>query len=101
MKDTVWQDVRIYALGYGLAILLTGISFAIVFFHLLVPHTAFILILVLALIQVVVHLRCFLHISFRKSAREDLHLILFSAIVIVLMVGGTFIVLFNLDSRMM
>ena len=56
---------------------------------------------ILALVQVTVHLRCFLHVSFKRPAREDLHLVMFSAIVILLMVGGTFIILFDLDTRMM
>ena len=58
-------------------------------------------VLVLALIQVIVHMRCFLHISLKRSARADLQLILFSAMIILLMVGGTLVVLFNLSARMM
>ena len=57
--------------------------------------------LALALVQMVVHFRFFLHISLAKSARDDLQLILFSTLIMVLMVSGTLVVLFNLRHRMM
>jgi cytochrome o ubiquinol oxidase subunit IV len=101
LSSSVRRDLAAYGIGYALAIALTGISFAIVFFRLLEPRPAFVIILILALVQVTVHLRCFLHVSFKRPAREDLHLVMFSAIVILLMVGGTFIILFDLDTRMM
>jgi GH15 family glucan-1,4-alpha-glucosidase len=49
----------------------------------------------------IVHFRFFLHISLRKSARDDLQLMLFSALIVILMVSGTLIILFNLRARMM
>ncbi len=49
----------------------------------------------------VVHFRFFLHITFGKSTREDLQLILFSALILTLMVSGTLVILFNLRARMM
>ena len=42
-----------------------------------------------------------LHIRLRKSARDDLQLILFSALIMILMVSGTLVILFNLRARMM
>ena len=63
--------------------------------------TTLALVLGLALIQMVVHFRFFLHISRRKSARNDLQLILFSTLIVILMVSGTLIILFNLRARMM
>ena len=47
-----------------------------------------------------VHFRCFLHISLKRSSRHDLQLILFSALIIVLMVSGALVILFNLHQRM-
>ena len=55
----------------------------------------------LALVQVVVHFRCFLHISLARSSRDDLQLVLFSTLIVVLMVSGTLVVLLNLRQRMM
>jgi cytochrome o ubiquinol oxidase operon protein cyoD len=95
------RDLATYATGYGLALLLTGCAFAIVYFHLLSKPGEFAAVLALAFIQVLVHMRCFLHIDFRRSARADLQLILFSTVIICLMVGGTLVILLNLQARMM
>jgi cytochrome o ubiquinol oxidase operon protein cyoD len=101
ISPSLRRDFITYCFGYLAALSLTGIAFACVFYRLLPPVQTFALVLVLALIQVVVHMRCFLHISLKRSARADLQLILFSAMIILLMVGGTLVVLFNLSARMM
>lgn len=100
-SESIGRDLATYGIGYILAVLLTGLSFGIIYFRLLAPHTALVVILVLALIQVLVHLRCFLHVGLTRSSREDLQLILFSAIIIIAMVAGTFVVIDNLNHRMM
>ncbi|MBW4025175.1 MAG: cytochrome-c oxidase [Proteobacteria bacterium] len=101
ISPSLRRDFLTYALGYGLAIVLTGISFAFVFYRLLVPQAVFGVVLFLAVIQIVVHMRCFLHISLKQSARSDLQLILFSTLIIILMVGGTLIVVLDQNARMM
>ncbi|HTI00960.1 MAG TPA: cytochrome C oxidase subunit IV family protein [Acidisoma sp.] len=95
------RDLATYVTGYGLALLLTGGAFAIVYFHLFSKPAEFAAVLALAFIQVLVHMRCFLHVDFKRSARADLQLILFSTMIICLMVGGTLVILFNLQARMM
>ena len=90
-----------YLVGYGLALLLTCIAFGVVYLRLLGARQAFYTVLGLGLAQMLVHFRCFLHIDLRRSARADLQLILFSGLIIALMVGGTFVILFNLQQRMM
>jgi len=88
-------------MGYGLALLLTLLAFGLVSLHLLPGRQAFYTVLGLGFVQMVVHLRFFLHIDLTRSARADLQLILFSTLIIALMVGGTLVVLFNLHGRMM
>ena len=90
-----------YAVGYGLALLLTCAAFGLVYLHLLGVRAAFYTVLGLGLAQMVVHFRCFLHIDLKRSARADLQLILFSTLIIALMLGGTLVILFNLQHRMM
>jgi len=53
-----------------------------------------------ATIQVLVHLRYFLHLDLTSTPRENLVAIVFTAILIVLMVGGSFWIMFDLHSRM-
>jgi len=95
------RETRSYVIGYALALALTAAAFAVVQVHTLAPRATFGVILALALIQMVVHFRFFLHISLGSSSRHDLQLILFSALIIALMVSGTLILLFNLRGRMM
>ena len=90
-----------YVVGYFAALALTLLAFALVHWHLAQPATALGIVFALALVQIVVHFRCFLHVTLRGSARDDLQLILFSTLIVALMVGGTLIVLFNLRMRMM
>jgi cytochrome o ubiquinol oxidase operon protein cyoD len=95
------DEIRSYAIGYGVALALTGAAFATVHWPGFVSTTTLAIVLGLALIQMIVHFRFFLHISLRKSARDDLQLMLFSALIVILMVSGTLIILFNLRARMM
>ena len=90
-----------YVAGYTLALGLTLAAFGLVWLHLLSGRTAFYVVLALGLVQMLVHFRCFLQIDLRRNSRADLHLLLFSTMIIALMVGGTLVVLFNLYHRMM
>ena len=78
-----------------------GAAFAAVHWPSFASTTTLAIVLGLALVQTVVHFRFFLHISLRKSARDDLQLILFSMLIVILMVSGTLVILFNLRARMM
>ena len=100
-SDSKRDEIRSYAIGYGLALTLTGAAFATLRWPSFASTTTLAVVLGLALVQMVVHFRFFLHISLRKSARDDLQLILFSTLIVILMVSGTLIILFNLRARMM
>lgn len=95
------RETLTYLIGYALALVLTAAAFAAVHWSIASAGTTFAIVLTLALVQIVVQFRCFLHISLAKSAREDLQLVLFSTLIVILMVGGTLVILFNLRERMM
>jgi cytochrome o ubiquinol oxidase operon protein cyoD len=94
------RDLRPYLTGFALALILTAIPFALVAFNPLPKPTTLIIIGVAAAIQVLVHLRYFLHLDLTSTPRENLVAIVFTAILIVLMVGGSFWIMFDLHSRM-
>lgn len=94
-------DLVTYGVGYSLALTLTSVAFALVHWRWADPSSALAIVFSLALVQIVVHFRCFLHVTLRGPARDDLQLILFSTLIVLLMVGGTLVVLFNLRMRMM
>ncbi len=68
--DSKRDELRSYAIGYVLALALTGAAFAMVRWPSFDSATTLAIVLGLALVQMVVHFRFFLHISFRKSARD-------------------------------
>lgn len=94
-------ETALYLYGYGLALALTCAAFALVHWQWASGSLALGIVFGLALVQAVVHFRCFLHIDLKRNARDDLQLLLFSTLIVLLMVGGTLVVLFNLRERMM
>lgn len=92
--------LRTYAVGYAGSLALTGAAFAAVRWPSVASRTTFGIVLALGLVQMVVQFRCFLHIGLKRSSRHDLQLILFTALIIALMAGGTLVLLFNLKGRM-
>ena len=90
-----------YLKGFVLALLLTGVPFGLVVANLLPPFTTLVVIAVLAVVQVMVHLRYFLHIDLKETPRENLLALAFAAVLIFLMVGGTLWIMLDLNARMM
>ncbi|MBB3173672.1 cytochrome o ubiquinol oxidase operon protein cyoD [Endobacter medicaginis] len=84
------DELRSYVVGIVLAVLLSGVSFALVAWHPASLRTTLWVISVAAALQALVHFRCFLHIDLSRQKRDDLSLIVFSVLVILLMVGGSF-----------
>ncbi len=95
------HDLHNYLAGLLAAGTLSALAFALVYWSPLPRATTLVLVAVLALLQVVAHLRYFLHINLGRQKREDLQLILFSSLILVLMAGGTLWLLANLADRMM
>ena len=94
------HGLRTYLIGFVLAVVLTAIPFYVVITHALPPQRALMLIAGAALLQVLVHLRFFLHLNFTTTPKENLLAIVFTAVLIFIMVGGSFWIMFDLHSRM-
>ena len=94
------HGLRTYLIGFVLAVVLTAIPFYVMITHALPPQRALMLIAGAALLQVLVHLRFFLHLNFTSTPRENLLAIVFTAVLIFIMVGGSFWIMFDLHSRM-
>lgn len=95
------HELRTYLLGLGLAVILTAVPFALVYWRMATTASLWIIIGCLATVQAVVHFRCFLHLSLARENADKILLILFTAVLLILMVGGTVWVLGDLHSRMM
>lgn len=99
MAQAERREFYSYIWGVGLALFLTLVPFALVQWAVMAGRALFITIGVFALIQMIVHFRFFLHIGFRRK-REDLQLILFSALLLFIMVAGTIWIMADLGIRM-
>ena len=93
--------LKSYLTGFALAAILTAIPFALVATDLLSRSSALAIIAVAATAQVLVHLRYFLHLDLTSTPRENLVAIVFAAVIILMMVGFSFWIMFDLHHRMM
>lgn len=99
--DAARRRLKIYLTGFVLALVLTVIPFGLVAQGLLSPALTIAAIAVAAVIQVLVHLRFFLHLDLKSTPRENLLVLAFAAILIGIMLGGSFWIMFDLHYRMM
>jgi cytochrome o ubiquinol oxidase operon protein cyoD len=93
------QELRAYLIGFGSSVLLTAVPFILVALHKDARLTLWTL-EICAVIQVIVHLRYFLHLGLRGQHRDDLQLVLFTILILLILIGGTVWILTNLTGRM-
>ncbi|MXO67013.1 cytochrome o ubiquinol oxidase subunit IV [Altericroceibacterium endophyticum] len=99
-QESAASEIKSYATGFIVSLLLTVGAFAALLSDL--PSTwKIVLICVAALLQIIVHMRNFLHLSFSGGqSREDLLLVLFSVCLLAIMAGGTWYIMSDLGGRM-
>ena len=95
------RSLRTYLTGFVLALILTVIPFGLVALGALPRMPTLIIIAILAVIQVLVHLHYFLDLNLSSTPRENLLAIAFATILIMIMVGGSLWIMFDLHHRMM
>ena len=91
---------RTYVTGLVLALVLTAIPFVVVATNALQRSPTLIVVGVAAILQILVHLRYFLHLDLKSTPRENLAAIAFAVILIFIMVGGSLWIMFDLNGRM-
>lgn len=98
--DAYRRDLHTYLWGLALALTLTAAPFALVYWHAIATSWLLIAIGVFGLVQALVHFRCFLHVNPPHENVDELLLVLFTVIILVMMAGGTVWVLGDLHARM-
>jgi len=93
-------DRRSYIVGFVLAVVLTAVPFGLVATHALSPAATIWTIAIAAVLQILVHLRWFLHINFTSTPKENLLALAFTAVLLFLMMGGSFWIMVDLHTRM-
>jgi cytochrome o ubiquinol oxidase operon protein cyoD len=97
----VERTMRPYIIGIIAALILTAIPFGLVLTGALPRETTLVIIAAFAVVQILVHLRFFLHIGIDATPRENLVALAFAGVIIFLMVGGSLWIMFDLYHRMM
>ena len=99
--DSSHGSVKSYAIGFILSVILTLIPFGLVMYPTLPKATTLAIVLLFAVIQVVVHLYYFLHLDRSQAQRNNVIAFVFTAIVILLLVGLSLWIMFSIHTYMM
>ena len=89
-----------YLIGFGLALFLTFLAFGVVESKTLSRGLTIAAVSALAVVQILIHLHYFLHLSFRPRRNHRLITLVFALFIIFIMVGGTFWIMHDLDAQM-
>ncbi|MEE4734099.1 cytochrome o ubiquinol oxidase subunit IV [Pseudomonas alliivorans] len=92
---------RSYLVGFILSVVLTLIPFSLAMYPALPRITTVWLVVLTGMIQVVVHLKFFLHLDTAVEQRWNLRALIFSAVIIVLLVGLTLWIMFSIQHNML
>jgi cytochrome o ubiquinol oxidase operon protein cyoD len=92
--------LKSYVVGYLLSIGLTLVAYLIAAGNLLAAKGIAVTVMLLALIQLFVQLVFFLHLSTKSQSRWNLVLLSFALIVVIILVGGSLWIMYNLNYNM-
>jgi cytochrome o ubiquinol oxidase operon protein cyoD len=93
--------LRTYLTGFALAAVLTAAAFWIVMARPFSATVAAVLVVGLAIAQIVVQTRAFLHVNARAQDGWVLVAYVFTAILLLIAIGGSLWIMYHLDSNMM
>ncbi len=94
-------SLKSYLTGFVLSLILTAIPFALVMSGTVSSSAILAGIFSAGVVQILVHLHYFLHLDTSSDARWNMLALIFTLLIMVLFVGGTIWIMFNLYHRMM
>ena len=92
---------RSYNVGFILSVVLTIIPFALVMYPSLSRSATAWLVIIMAVVQIFIHLKYFLHLDTAAEQRWNLVALVFSAIIIVLLVGLSIWIMSSIHHNML
>jgi cytochrome o ubiquinol oxidase operon protein cyoD len=99
--DAARGSLRSYTVGYLLALLLTAAPFALVMSSERSHAAVLVLVAAFAVLQIVVHLVFFLHLSRASSQRWNLVVLAYTAVILAILVGASVWIMYHLNYNMM
>lgn len=95
-------SLRSYLTGFVLAVILTVIPFWLVMGHVFQSHWVTItLVLLLAIVQILVHVVYFLHLDTRSEGGWNMLSFVFTIVLVVIVLGASIWVMYNENTNMM
>ncbi|AJP70598.1 cytochrome o ubiquinol oxidase subunit IV [Sphingomonas hengshuiensis] len=94
-------SMRDYAIGFVLSVILTAIPFWLVMAHPLSAGVTAALVIGFAVVQIVVHMVYFLHMSPKAEGGWTMTSLIFTLIVVFIMLAGSLWVMHHLNTNMM
>ncbi|PPI86335.1 cytochrome o ubiquinol oxidase subunit IV [Candidatus Pantoea edessiphila] len=94
-------NIRSYLIGFILSIILTTIPFWIVMTRSSSYYVTLGIVTSCAIVQVLVHLFCFLHLDSKSENGWNMISLVFSLIIILIIVSGSIWIMWNLNYNMM
>lgn len=90
-----------YNVGFLLAAILTLVPFGLAMYPSLPRHLTFLLVLVCAVVQILVHMLFFLHLTTAREQRWSLVAMVFTVVIIVLLVGLSLWIMYYVHANML
>ena len=94
-------SLKSYTIGFVLSVILTAIPFALVMTGVLPTPVTAIAIILFAIVQIVVHMIFFLHMSMKSEGGWSMMALIFTLIIVVIALSGSLWVMYHLNSNMM
>jgi cytochrome o ubiquinol oxidase subunit IV len=92
---------RSYLVGFLLSVVLTAIPFWMVMSGAFDPQVTAITIIAFAVVQIVVHTVCFLHVNTRAEGGWTLMAYMFTAVIVLIVIAGSLWIMYHLNTNMM
>lgn len=100
--DAYHGTMQGYVTGFALAVVLTAIPFWLIMGDVFRnPTTAAIVVMVFAVAQIFVHMVYFLHMNSKSEGGWTMLAMIFTVVLVVITLAGSFWVMFHLNSNMM
>ena len=92
---------RTYLIGFLLSVVLTAVPFWLVMTGALAAQATAIVVVALAVVQILVHTVCFLHVNTRSEGGWTLMAYIFTAVMVLIVIAGSLWIMYHIDMNMM
>ncbi|RYY27170.1 MAG: cytochrome o ubiquinol oxidase subunit IV [Sphingomonadales bacterium] len=92
---------RTYLIGFLMSVVLTAVPFWMVMTGAAAPQFTAIVVVAFAVVQIIVHTVCFLHVNTRSESGWTLMAYVFTAVIILIVIAGSLWIMTHINANMM